>query len=128
MVYEVAVTAGEIICAAREIVWTIRGLVLNAATTFAMADEIVSADARVFLAIGEIPANAATTSSTVAGIILAANGLVLMAETIVLRAATTPAILWKTLKTKGNLLKTVKCCVLLTNSSSPPTPKVDKLF
>jgi hypothetical protein len=121
-------TVGEIDFAAREIVWTVRGLVTNTATTFAMADEIISAAARVVLAIAEVPANTATTSPADAGVVLAVHWLVLTAETIDLPAATTPPNPAKALKTKGNPLKTVKCCVLLTNNPSPPVPKVDKLF
>jgi hypothetical protein len=122
------VTAGEIVLAAQEIVWTVRGLVGNTAIIFAMAEEIISAAARIILAVAEVPANAATTFPADAGVVLGVHWLVLTAETIVLRAATTLPNPAKALKTKGEPLKTVKCCVLLTKSSSPPVPKVDKLF
>jgi hypothetical protein len=128
VVYETALTIGEIVLAAQEIVRTVCGLVWNVATIFATGEEIVSAAARVVLAVGEVPATVATTSPAAAGVVLGVRWLVLTAETIVLTAATTPTNPAKALKTRGNPLKTVKCCVLLTKSSSPPVPKVDKLF
>jgi hypothetical protein len=132
----------EIIFAAQEIVWTIRGFILTAATTSATAEEIISAAAQVVFAIAEVPATAGTTSSTVervilavaeviltaARVIFAADWLFLMAKTIVLRAATAPEIRAKALETKGKTPKIAKCCVLLTTNSCPPMPKVDKLF
>jgi len=128
MIHKVVATAGEIIFAAREIVRTVRGLVWNAATTSATAEEIVSAAAQVVLAVAEVPANAATTSPAVAGVVLAVRWLVLTVEAIVLPAVTTPPNPAKTSKAKGNPLKTVKCCDWVINNSSPPVPKVDKLF
>jgi hypothetical protein len=128
MAHKVVATAREIDFAAQEIVWTVRGLVGNAATIFATAGEIVSAAAQVVLAIGEVPAPVATTSPADAGGFLAVHWPVLRAETIVLPAATTPPNPAKTLKKKGNPLKIVKCCVWVINNSSPPVPKVDRLF
>jgi len=128
VVHEVAVTAGEIIFAAQEIVWTVRGLVGNGATTSATADEIISTTARVVLAIAEVPATAATTFPPDAGVVLGVHRLVLTAETIVLCAAKTPANLVKPSKSMGKASKVVKCCVWVINSSSPPVPKVDIIF